>query len=196
MEPCTVLELKPDSITFEYNRHFKIPSGSQMKVSFEPIVDGKKPKPIVFDVKVTITTEKAKGPNQWEYLATFANLPAQIKTVLESVPTAERRKVRRYKEFFQVLSKEFPGYRALSVDISSDGMGVLTEAAVPVGTVTELLVDLGETASGADATGRVPIQAEVIHCTKKPDGKFRLGLEFVEMSEGATRALQNYLRRL
>lgn len=197
MEKVKVVDLGPDRITFQVARQYKLPVALQMKVAVKPLVQAgnRKAKPVTFDVKVTVQSGTSKGDGTWEYQAGFRDLPAQVRSLLAMAPTKERRGARRYKEGFQVLSRELPGFKALAVDISETGVGLVADGPVAEGTVVELSLDLGDNPTSGAGT-RLTARARVVHCTKRPDGRYRLGLCFVTMAADVTRQIHEFLRRL
>ncbi len=86
-----------------------------------------------------------------------------------------------------VISRDLPGYRVMTVDLSEGGLQVETPAEVKVGASVLLRLEFD--------TGKLPaIQASatVAWCSQLERGKFRIGLQFTSIDDRAKEVIVQY----
>jgi hypothetical protein len=93
----------------------------------------------------------------------------------------------RYKFSLRTLSKDFPGFRALSIDFNSLGLQVETEGPLPEGKLVSLDLEIGK----ADRP-QLLCQAIVRWCRPIERKRFLVGLEFVGLAEELTAELASF----
>lgn len=112
-----------------------------------------------------------------------------------TTPPANRRTHQRHPLRVGVALVFDNGYRieARSLDISSGGLGVVTDTNVPVGVRLTIDMHLPVAPSGAVA---FTAQAFVVNTVLAgEDGGFRLGLQFLALDAGCRDALARHLKR-
>ncbi len=115
---------------------------------------------------------RLKGEEQLRALL----LEAKDKLVPESGEFSMRRRV-RHRYSLRVMSKELPGFRAISVDINQLGIQIAAEGPAEVGSVLPLTLELGATQNSS-----VLLQARVKWCREVARRSYRMGLEFENLS--------------
>ncbi|MGE0495535.1 MAG: PilZ domain-containing protein [Vulcanimicrobiota bacterium] len=86
-----------------------------------------------------------------------------------------------------VLSKELPGYRAVTVDFSSGGVQLEVPAEMEAGQTVLMRLEF-------DVTSVTPVEcsARVAWCSMKERGRYRVGLQFVGLDQAAQTNLARY----
>lgn len=100
------------------------------------------------------------------------------------------RNSRRFPCRTRVLSRGLPGYRAMTLDISSSGIQIEAEGKMPVGIQLQMVLELGEAGPGLSC------RARVAWCAPSDTHQhYRVGLEFLSPSEDLLRGLESLARR-
>lgn len=100
------------------------------------------------------------------------------------------RNSRRFPCRTRVLSRALPGYRAMTLDISSSGIQIEADGKMPVGIQLQLVLELGEAGPG------LTCRARVAWCAPSDSQlHYRVGLEFLSPSEELLRGLESLARR-
>jgi hypothetical protein len=183
-----------DTVTFDAARSLKVPGAHALKLVVM-LADA----PVEADMRVQLSEQAQIGPGTWRYAGKWTDLPAPVRSALESVQ--ERRQARRVKEEIQVMCKAIPGYRAISVDLSPTGVGIISHGPVATGQVVELLLDLDDQAGHAEVgaqkgPARATVQARVVHCSPFDDSRWRVGFAIESLSKSSAVALMAYLKKL
>ena len=86
-----------------------------------------------------------------------------------------------------VISKDLPGYRAMTIDLSEGGLQVEAPARVALGNSVLLRLEF-------DVEDLPPIQASatVAWCSRLESGQYRIGLQFKSLDENATKVIGLY----
>lgn len=100
------------------------------------------------------------------------------------------RNARRFPCRTRVLSRALPGYRAMTLDVSSSGIQIEAEGKVPVGIQLQLTLELGEAGPGLSCRARVAWCAP-----SDSQNHYRVGLEFLSPGEDLLRGLESLARR-
>ncbi|GMU55190.1 MAG: hypothetical protein AMXMBFR33_43360 [Candidatus Xenobia bacterium] len=100
------------------------------------------------------------------------------------------RQSRRFPCRTRVLSRCLPGFRAMTLDVSSSGVQLETDGKMPVGIQIQMVLELGEQGPGLSC------QARVAWCAPHDEqNRFRVGLEFLSPSQELLRGLESLARR-
>lgn len=121
---------------------------------------------------------------------------AQIRQVMDIAAMTQNtgagaRRRARHRLSLRLLSKDFPGFKALSVDYNALGLQVQTEGELPQGKVIALNIEL----EGGNLP-RVLCQAKVCWCTQVERKRYLIGLEFVNLPPEIEDELQDFERLL
>lgn len=128
------------------------------------------------DILVKIKTSRSLGDGRYLAVGTvLEGLAPDDKVTSADTPEGALRHAPRIPYRTGVVSPALPNYKALTLDCSLSGLQLQTDGPLPVGEILQLNLDLRETGEP------VPAQARVAWCRHAPDdGKYRVGLEFVE----------------
>lgn len=121
--------------------------------------------------------------------ATTAELLAQL---LDPQPQAqELRRAPRAEKRLRATSHQLPGYRGTVVDLSASGLGMLVEKEVPKDTQLEFSIDFEEQRSKS-----LQLRGRVCWCRPEKPLGFRIGIEFVGLSQQQSWELRQVLEKL
>lgn len=123
-----------------------------------------------------------------EHQATAQSL-AQL---LDPKPQAqEMRKAPRAEKRLRVTSHQLPGYRGTAVDLSVTGLGMLVEKEVNKDSILQFSIDFEEQRSKP-----LELRGRVCWCRPEDSGGYRIGVEFVGLSQDQLWELRQVLERL
>ena len=118
-----------------------------------------------------------------------AELLAQL---LDPQPQAqELRRAPRAEKRLRATSHQLPGYRGTVVDLSASGLGMLVEKEVPQNTQLEFSIDFEEQRSKP-----LDLRGRVCWCRPEKPLGFRIGIEFVGLSQQQSWELRQVLEKL
>ncbi len=86
-----------------------------------------------------------------------------------------------------VLSRDLPGFRVMTVDISEGGLQVATPSEVEVGALVLLRLEFD-----TDKFPSIQASATVAWCTQQERGKYRVGLQFTSIDESSQGVIRSY----
>ena len=86
-----------------------------------------------------------------------------------------------------VLSRDLPGFRVMTVDISEGGLQVETPSSVAVGALVLLRIEFD-----TDRLPAIQASATVAWCSQQDRGRYRVGLQFTSLDEGSRRVISSY----
>lgn len=117
---------------------------------------------------------------------------AQIRQVLDSAKMAENtgaggRRRPRIRLSLRLLSKDLPGFKAISVDYNALGLQIQTEGEMERGKIIALNLEL----EGGNIP-RVLCQAKVCWCQQVERKRFLIGLEFVNLPREIEQELEEF----
>lgn len=146
----------------------------------------------VADEKIRLRIDiKEQGENEFR-----GNLvePREAVPFLKEIyaPWDEKRESVRLPRNLRVISKDLPGFKGTSRDLSMTGMRIEVEAPVPIGSTIDLRVDLDD----ARAT-TVNLRGETRWCAPKVNTPYSfLGVHFTEIPQAEKAALRRFLEAL
>jgi len=112
--------------------------------------------------------------------------------LLDPIPLAqELRRAPRAEKRLRATSHQLPGFRGTIVDLSLTGLGMLVEREVPAETRLEFTIDFEEQRSKA-----LPLTGRVCWCRPEQTGGFRIGIEFVGLSQQQSWELRQVVEKL
>lgn len=107
-------------------------------------------------------------------------------------PWDEKRESTRLHRNLRVISRDLPGFKGTSRDLSMTGIRIEVEAPVPIGSIIELRVDLDD----ARAT-TLTLRGETRWCAPKVNTPYSfVGVHFTDVSQGDKAALRRFLDTL
>lgn len=86
-----------------------------------------------------------------------------------------------------VLSRDLPGFRVMTVDLSEGGLQVEAGSAVTVGSSVLLRIELD-----TDMLAPIEAMATVAWCSQSERSKYRVGLQFTSLNEAARQNIGRY----
>ncbi|MBX3165769.1 MAG: PilZ domain-containing protein [Candidatus Eremiobacteraeota bacterium] len=112
--------------------------------------------------------------------------------LLDPQPQAqELRRAPRAEKRLRATSHQLPGYRGTVIDLSVTGLGMLVEKAVPQGSQLEFAIDFEEQRSRP-----LDLRGRVCWCRPEQGTGYRIGIEFVGLSQQQSWELRQVLERL
>jgi hypothetical protein len=112
--------------------------------------------------------------------------------LLDPQPQAqELRRSPRAEKRLRATSHQLPGYRGTVVDLSATGLGMLVEKEVPKDTQLQFSIDFEEQRSKP-----LELRGRVCWCRPEKPLGFRIGIEFVGLSQQQSWELRQVLERL
>ncbi len=162
----------------------------------------KSPRPYVMGKKVQLRLTLPNHPRVRIQVGTCRALPGGGYVVVGRLLKGTRlpggsprnepflRNSRRFPCRTRVLSRALPGYRAMTMDISSSGIQIEADGKMPVGIQIQMVLELGEAGPGLSC------RARVAWCAPSDSQQhYRVGLEFLSPSEELLRGLESLARR-
>ncbi|MBI3925051.1 MAG: PilZ domain-containing protein [Armatimonadetes bacterium] len=122
--------------------------------------------------------------SQLDALRQWLGADDEGKVTTEEGATLSRRHP-RFKIGVRILSPELPGFHAISVDFSREGLQLETKGEVPMGTVMTLTLEID-----APDLPRVLCQGEVVWSKPRTRDTHAVGLHFVKLSDELRQQLQ------
>lgn len=202
VEKVQFLAIEERALTFKAKKAFKIGSRPTISISI-PIASGGAED---FKLPVTITRVRQVGkgavvctglvPGAAHNVEQLRQLLSGVDPNTSTAPTAEEddenmRRARRFHWSIRVLSKDLPGFRAISLDFNRLGVKLSTEGSVEIGKVVSLMLEI-ETAK----THEVLCQGLVRWVKEINRRKYEVGVEFTELDPEVARELENFERFL
>lgn len=202
VEKVQFLSIEERALTFKAKKAFKIGSRPTISISI-PIPTGGSED---FKLPVTITRVRQVGKNAvvcTGLVPGAAHSVEQLRQILSGVdpnavaadPDADdgdnMRRARRFHWSIRVLSKDLPGFRAISLDFNRLGVKLSTEGPAEIGKVISLMLEI-ETAK----THEVLCQGLVRWNKEINRRKYEVGVEFTELDPEVVRELENFERFL
>ena len=86
-----------------------------------------------------------------------------------------------------VLSRDLPGFRVMTVDISEGGLQVETPSEVAIGALVLLRLEFD-----TDRLPSIQASATVAWCTQQERGKYRVGLQFTSIDQASQDVISSY----
>lgn len=194
------MAIEDRALTFKSRKTFKVGSRPTISIAI-PIASGGAED---FKLPVTITKVRQVGPNA---VVCTGLVPGAAKSVEHlrqilhgldpnagSTPTNEElddsdsmRRAPRYNWSIRVLSKDLPGFRAISLDFNRLGLKLSTEGAVEENKIITMMLEI-ETAK----TRELLCQGLVRWVRELGRRKYEVGIEFTELDEIVARELENF----
>ena len=121
---------------------------------------------------------------------------AQIRQVMDQAQMAENtgvgaRRRPRHRLSLRLLSKDLPGFKALSVDYNALGLQIQSEGEMPKDKIIALKIEL----EGGNMP-RVLCQAKVCWCTQVERKRYMIGLEFINLPPEIEQELEDFEKLL
>lgn len=202
VEKVQFLAIEDRALTFKSRKSFKIGSRPTISISI-PIASGGAED---FKLPVTITRVRQVGKNSvvcTGLVPGAAHNVEQLRQILSGVdPTAAEgfaepddgenmRRARRFHWSIRVLSKDLPGFRAISLDFNRLGVKLSTEGPAEIGKIISLMLEI-ETAK----THEVLCQGLVRWNKEVNRRKYEVGIEFTELDPEVAKELEHFERFL
>lgn len=197
VEKVKFLGIEERALTFKAKKAFKVGSRPTIEISI-PIAEGGSE-----DFKLPVTIVKVRDVGDGFVVCTgmvpgAAQSVEQLRQILTGVdPSAVQpaevddgdnmRRARRFTWSIRVLSKELPGFRALSIDLNRLGVKLATEGPAEVGRVISLVLEI-ETAR----TPEVLCQGIVRWSKEVTRRKYEVGIEFTALHPDVVRELERF----
>jgi hypothetical protein len=182
-------------LTFKCKKAYK--SGQTVRVKVEvPTENG----PQTLQLPVVVTSQRAIPGEKMRIAVSDvpagSNQLAQIRQVMDNAAVAEKsdagaRRRTRHRLSLRLLSKDLPGFKALSVDYNALGLQIQTEGEIPVGKVLALNIEL----EGGNMP-RVLCQGKVCWCQQVERKRFMIGVEFVNLPPQIEQELEDFEKLL
>ena len=201
-EKVQFLAIEDRALTFKSKKAFKVGSRPTIAIAI-PIASGGAED---FKLPVTITKVRQVGPKavvctglvpgaakSVEHLRqilhgldpnTNSN-PAALEEVVDD--SDSMRRAPRYTWSIRVLSKDLPGFRAISLDFNRLGVKLSTEGAVEENKAITMMLEI-ETAK----TRELLCQGVVRWSRELGRRKYEVGIEFTELNEVVAKELENF----
>lgn len=183
-------------LTFKTKKPMK--SGQNVRIKVEiPTHTG----PQVIQIPVVVTSQRPLAGEKNKRISvsevpTGSQQLAQIRQVMDTAAMAENtgvgaRRRPRHRLSLRLLSKDLPGFKALSVDYNALGLQIQTEGELPVGKIIALNIEL----EGGNMP-RVLCQGKVCWCQPVERKRCMLGVEFINLPAEIEQELQDFERLL
>jgi hypothetical protein len=202
VEKVQFLSIEERALTFKAKKAFKIGSRPTISISI-PIPSGG-----AEDFKLPVTITRVRQVGKGAVVCTglvpgAAHNVEQLRQLLSGVdPNAtgleadaddgeNMRRARRFHWSIRVLSKDLPGFRAISLDFNRLGVKLSTEGPAEIGKIISLMLEI-ETAK----THEVLCQGLVRWNKEINRRKYEVGVEFTELDPEVARELENFERFL
>lgn len=199
-EKVQFMAIEDRALTFKARKAFKVGSRPTIAIAI-PIASGGAED---FKLPVTITKVRQVGPNA---VVCTGLVPGAAKSVehlrqilhgldpnATSIPASDElddndsmRRAPRYNWSIRVLSKDLPGFRAISLDFNRLGLKLSTEGPLDEGQVITMMLEI-ETAK----TRELLCQGLVRWVRELSRRKYEVGIEFTELEEAVARELENF----
>lgn len=202
VEKVQFLSIEDRALTFKSKKAFKIGSRPTISISIPVAAGGAE------DFKLPVTITRVRQVGKGSVVCTglvpgAAQNVEQLRQILSGVdPSApaefteaedgeNMRRARRFHWSIRVLSKDIPGFRAISLDFNRLGVKLSTEGPAEIGKVISLILEI-ETAK----THEVLCQGLVRWNKEVNRRKYEVGVEFTELDAEVAKELENFERFL
>lgn len=197
VEKVQFLNIEGRALTFKANKVFKVGSRPTISIAI-PVASGGIEE---FKLPVTIKRVRQAGPKATictgdvpgaaqsvEHLRQIlSGLDPNQKEVTVSEEEDNMRRARRYNWSLRVLSKELPGFRAVSLDFNRLGLKLSTEGPAEEGGIISMMLEI-ETAK----THEVLCQGLVRWSRELGRRKWEIGVEFTELDPEVAQQLEAF----
>lgn len=182
-------------LTFKTKKAYK--SGQNVRVRVEvPTESG----PQVVQIPVVVTSQRPIPGEKMRIAVSEVPMGshqlAQIRQVMDTAAMTENtgvgaRRRPRHRLSLRLLSKDLPGFKALSVDYNALGLQIQAEGEIPQGKVIALNIEL----EGGNLP-RVLCQGKVCWCQQVERKRFLIGVEFVNLPPDIEQELEDFEKLL
>ena len=182
-------------LTFKCKKAYK--SGQTVRVRVEvPTENG----PQTLQLPVVVTSQRPIPGDKMRIavsdVPTGSQQLAQIRQVMDKAAIAEKddagaRRRQRHRLSLRLLSKDLPGFKALSVDYNALGLQIQTEGEIPLGRILALNIEL----EGGNMP-RVLCQGKVCWCQNVERKRYMIGIEFVNLPPQIEQELEDFEKLL
>lgn len=182
-------------LTFKCKKAYK--SGQTVRVRVEvPTENG----PQTLQLPVVVTSQRPIPGEKMRIavsdVPTGSNQLAQIRQVMDKAAISSKadagaRRRPRHRLSLRLLSKDLPGFKALSVDYNALGLQIQTEGEIPIGKVLALNIEL----EGGNMP-RVLCQGKVCWCQQVERKRYMIGVEFVNLPPQIEQELEDFEKLL
>lgn len=197
VEKVQFLGIEDRALTFKAKKAFKIGSRPTISISI-PIASGGAED---FKLPVTITRVRQVGkgavvctglvPGAAQSVEQLRQLLSGVDPNISPEPLSDdgdnMRRAKRFHWSIRVLSKDLPGFRAISLDFNRLGVKLSTEGPAELGKIISLMLEI-ETAK----THEVLCQGLVRWNKEINRRKFEVGVEFTDLDAEVARELSNF----
>ncbi|MBI3925624.1 MAG: PilZ domain-containing protein [Armatimonadetes bacterium] len=192
-EKVDFISIEGRTLTFRCGRDYKLESTARVQLDLP--VDASTQ---TFTLPVTVKSIRLVANRQYicagEVPKKLIGLE-QVRTLLAQAQEnanpeeagVSMRRLPRHRYSLRVMSRELPGFRAISVDINHLGVQITAEGPADVGTILPLTLELG---SSEEAV--ILCQARVKWCSEVSRRSYKLGLEFENLSPEIQSELENF----
>ncbi len=195
VEKVQFLSIEERALTFKAKKAFKIGSRPTISISIPIAAGGAED----FKLPVTITKVRQVGkdavvctglvPGAAQSVEHLRLLLSGLEPGLDALDDdgENMRRARRYQWSIRVLSKDLPGFRAISLDFNRLGVKLSTEGPAELGRVISLMLEI-ETAKAHEVLcqGLVRWNKEI---TRR---KYEVGVEFTELDTEVAKELEHF----
>lgn len=197
VEKVQFLGIEERALTFKSKKAFKVGSRPTISISI-PIASGG-----AEDFKLPVTITKVREVGKGMVVCTglvpgAAQNVEQLRQILSGVDPSEEqladgddgenmRRARRFNWSIRVLSKDLPGFRAISLDFNRLGLKLSTEGPAELGSIISLMLEI-ETAK----TREVLCQGLVRWNKEIARRKYEVGVEFTELEPEVAKELAHF----
>lgn len=196
VEKVQFLAIEDRALTFKAKKAFKIGARPTISISI-PIASGG-----YEDFKLPVTITKVRQAGKGVVVCTglvpgAAQSVEHLRQLLSGLQTPHEtgdgddgenmRRARRYQWSIRVLSKDLPGFRAISLDFNRLGVKLSTEGPAELGSVISLMLEI-ETAKAHEVLcqGLVRWNKEINR------RKYEVGVEFTELDAEVAKELEHF----
>ncbi len=200
VEKVQFLSIEERALTFKARKAFKIGSRPTISISIPISTGGSE------DFKLPVTITKVRQVGKDAVVCTglvpgAAQSVEQLRVLLSGIDSGideelsedgeNMRRARRYQWSIRVLSKDLPGFRAISLDFNRLGVKLSTEGPAELGSIISLMLEI-ETAKAHEVLcqGLVRWNKEIHR------RKYEVGVEFTELDPEVSKELENFERFL
>lgn len=193
--PVLLVALRDRSVVFETDVSIQLPSVS---VTLSAPIDGRSQSR---RVKIALEVGRPIGEGVYEYCGELVDASLETLEFLKHVVAYHdrgrreraarrgelRKNGKRSRHTFQVMSREFKSFRALSGDISSTGIKLHLDEALPTGKNIDLLLNFDD-----ERLPQIQCRADVMWCRSTENG-WAAGLRFCELTDDQMATIDAYL---
>jgi hypothetical protein len=181
-----VRHIGPDSMEFTCSNDFKPGSELRMRLGVPLLAAGQA---LNSEAIFTVQKRVESSLGVWLYTGSLV-VPLRLTPILSKLHEQERRVAKRFRSSFRVLSHQLKSYQATAVDLSATGFGFVSATGFELGSVHDFSLDLDDDMQN---TGGIKVKGLVVHCDPRPEGGYRMGVHFVDLTEAETRPMYHFL---